>query len=84
MAELWLDMSAPTDPQEECFRNASELQVTLVNDDGLATLQYLAACRAIYFGDAQYPEARVRKYLDDRQQLVSVDTDSKVLVIRDL
>jgi hypothetical protein len=77
-------MSAATQPQEESFLASSEFEVAIANDDGLAALQYLAAGRPIYYGDARYPEGLVKKYPDGRKQLVSVSADGKVSVIRDL
>ena len=64
---------------------SEEFEKSIIDDDGLAAQQHLAAGRPIYYGDADYPEGLVKKYPDGRKQLVSVgDEDGKITVIRDL
>lgn len=73
-----------TQTQAEAFFASPEFERAMMNDDGQAAQRHLAAGRAIYYGDANYPEGLVKKFPDGRKQLVSVSTDGKVSVIRDL
>jgi hypothetical protein len=68
----------------ETYLDSPELEAALANDDGLAAKQHLANGRAIYYGDERYPEGLVKEYPDGRKQLVSVDAQRKVTVLRDL
>lgn len=70
--------------QSESFLSSPEFAIALAHDDGLAAKQHLADGRPIYYGDDRYPEGIVKKFPDGRQQLVSVDSDGKIKVIRDL
>jgi hypothetical protein len=49
-----------------------------------AAQQHLAAGRPIYYGDDRYPGKIIKKYPVRRQQLVSVDPNGKMTVLRDL
>lgn len=51
---------------------------------GDAARAHLAAGRAIYYGDARYPDGLVKKYPDGRKELVSVSADGKVSVIHEI
>ncbi|MRR50426.1 MAG: hypothetical protein EG825_05855 [Rhodocyclaceae bacterium] len=64
--------------------DSPEFDAALANDDGLAAKQHLAAGRAIYYGDERYPEGLVKEYPDGRKQLVTIDVQRKVTVLRDL
>lgn len=68
----------------ERFLDSPEFEAALASDDGQAAQGHLAAGRAIYYRDAQHPDGLIRKYPDGRKQLVSISTDRKVSVIRDI
>lgn len=72
------------DMTTEAYLSSVELQRAIIEDDGLAARQHLAAGRPIYYGDADYPEGLIKKYPDGRRQLVSVSKDGEITVIRDL
>ena len=44
----------------------------------------LAAGRAIYYGDPRYPSDIIKEHLDGRKQLVTIDENSVVTVIKDV
>jgi len=50
----------------------------------LASRGHLAAGRAIYYGDPQYPDQIVKEYPDGRRQLVEIDEQSVVTVIEEI
>ena len=56
----------------------------ITNDDGQAAARHLAAGRPIYYGDDAYLESIIREYPDGRKQLVSVDDQGVISVIREL
>lgn len=68
----------------ESYLDSPELEAGLANDDGLAAKQHLAAGRAIYYADDRYREGLVKKFPDGRKQLVAIDAERKVTVIRNL
>lgn len=70
--------------QVEDYLLSAEFAYALAHDDGRAAQQHLAAGRPIYYGDDRYPGKIIKKYPDGRQQLVSVDSDGKITVLRDL
>ena len=78
-----IDTSDGMSPAEQ-YLSSSEFGSALAHDDGLAGKQHLAAGRPIYYGDDRYPEGLIKKYPDGHQQIVSVDPDGKITVIRDL
>lgn len=78
-----IDTSDGMSPAEK-YLSSSEFVNALAHDDGLAAKQHLAAGRPIYYGDDRYPEGLIKKYPDGHQQIVSVDPDGKITVIRDL
>jgi hypothetical protein len=53
-------------------------------DDGLAAKTHLAASRAIYYGDPQYSGQIVKEYPDGRTQLVNIDEQNVVIVIKEI
>ncbi|MEO8121214.1 MAG: hypothetical protein ABI606_18065 [Rhodoferax sp.] len=61
-----------------------EIERAVHSDDGMAAKAHLAAGRAIYNGDPQYPGQIVKQYPDGRRQFVSIDEKSAVTVIRDI
>ena len=69
---------------QDAYLDSPELEAGLVNDDGLAAKQHLAAGRAIYYADDRYSEGVVKKYSDGRKQLVAIDAERRITVIRDL
>jgi hypothetical protein len=77
------DTNAPLS-QGEDYLSSIEFVNALAHDDGLAAKQHLAAGRPIYYGDERYPEGLIKKYPDGHRQIVSVDPDGKITVVRDL
>lgn len=61
-----------------------EIERVVHCDDRLAAKAHLAAGRAIYYGDPQYPGQIVKEYPDGRRQLVNIDENSVVTVIREI
>ena len=61
-----------------------EIEHAVHFDDGLAAKAHLAAGRAIYYGDPQYPSQIVKEYPDGRRQLVNIDEQSVVTVIKEI
>lgn len=61
-----------------------DLEQAFLKDDGMAAREHLAAGRPIYYGDARYPEALVRKWPDGTRQLVTIDIENEVTVLRQL
>ena len=78
-----IDTSAGMSPAEK-YLSSSEFVNALANDDGFAAKQHLAAGRPIYYGDDRYPEGLIKEYPNGSRQIVSVDPDGKITVIRDL
>lgn len=68
---------------EEYF-SSPEFEAALMNDDGQAAREHLAAGYAIYYGDDNYPEGLIKKFPDGRKQLVTVGAHGEISVIRDL
>jgi hypothetical protein len=56
----------------------------IINDDGRAAMEHLAAGRAIYYGDEMYPDEIVREWPDGRRELVAVSAEGEVIVIREI
>lgn len=77
-------MSTAVATQAETFFVSREFESAMMNDDGLAAKQHLAAGRPIYYGDTRYPEGIVKKYPDGRMQLVSISDSGVITVIRDI
>lgn len=61
-----------------------EIEQAVRFDDGLAAKAHLAAGRAIYYDDSQYPDQIVKEYPDGRRQLVDSDEQSVVTVIKEI
>jgi hypothetical protein len=70
--------------QADDYLSSIEFINALAHDDGLAAKQHLAAGRPIYYGDERYPEGLIKKYPDGHRQIVAVDPDGKITVVRDL
>ena len=70
--------------QGEDYLLSIEFVNALAHDDGLAAKQHLAAGRPIYYGDDRYPEGLIKEYPNGYRQIVAVDPDGKITVIRDL
>ncbi len=51
---------------------------------GGAAQMHLAAGRAIYYGDPRYPGQIVKEYPDGRRQLVAIDEQNVVTVIKEI
>ena len=75
---------ALADPAELQFLDSEEFERALDNDDGAAAKQHLAAGRAIYYRDPQQTDGIVRKYPNGRRQIVRIDSDYAVTVVREL
>lgn len=61
-----------------------EIERAVHCDDGLAAKSHLAAGRAIYYGDPQYPGQIVKEHPDGRRQLVEIDEKSVVTIIKEI
>ncbi|MHB1757774.1 MAG: hypothetical protein ACYCT9_09740 [Leptospirillum sp.] len=61
-----------------------EFENALAHDDGRAAKQHLAAGRPVYYGDERFPEGLIKEYPNGYRQIVSVDPDGRITVIRDL
>lgn len=79
-----MPMMTQSQNQDESFLASPEFEKAITLDDGQAAQQHLDAGRPIYYGDARFPEGLVKKYPDGHKQLVSVNADGKISVIRDL
>lgn len=77
-------MSTLAATQDETFFASREFESAMMNDDGLAARQHLAAGRPIYYGDNRYPEGIVKEYPDGHMQLVSISDSGVITVIRDI
>jgi hypothetical protein len=77
-------MSTAIATQAETFLASREFESAMMNDDGLAAKQHLAAGRPIYYGDSRYPEGIVKKYPDGHMQLVFISDSGVITVIRDI
>ncbi len=63
---------------------AREIERSVLLDDGRAAKAHLAAGRPIYYGDPKYPGQIVREFTDGRRQLVTIDLQNVVTVIKEL
>lgn len=63
---------------------AREIERVVHQDDGLAAKTHLAAGRAIFYGDPQYPGQVIKEYPDGHRQLVTIDSKNVVSIIREL
>lgn len=61
-----------------------EIERAVHSDDGLAAKTHLAAGRAIYYGDQRYPGQIIKEHPDGHRQLVHIDENSVVTVIKEL
>ncbi len=75
---------ALTETAELQFLDSEAFEQALANDDGAAAKQHLAAGRAIYYRDPQQTDGIVRKYPDGRRQIVRIDSNYAVAVVREL
>lgn len=66
------------------FDLVREIEHAVLRDDGRAAKAHLRAGRAIYYEDQQFPGHTVREYPDGRRQLVAIDQDSVVTVLKEL
>ena len=71
-----------TPMEEQVFWTA--LENRLSNDDGAAAKEHLAAGRSIVYGDDRFPDALVREWPDGRRELIEVDENRNVTVLRTL
>lgn len=56
----------------------------IASDDCQAACMHLAAGRPIYYADRRYPDGLVKRSPNSRKQLVSVDGNGVISVIREL
>ncbi len=56
----------------------------IASDDGQAASMHLAAGRPIYYADRRYSDGLVKRSPNGRKQLVSVDGNGVISVIREL
>ena len=61
-----------------------EIEDALRYDDGLAAQKHLEAGRAVYYADEQHPGEVIRLFPDGRRQIVSVDAEGVIGVVREL
>lgn len=66
--------------EEKIFWTA--LEKVLANDDGAAAQEHLAAGRPITYRDPHFPDAIMRKWPDGRRELIDVDENGNVTVLR--
>ncbi|MEC4682070.1 MAG: hypothetical protein VST70_00070 [Nitrospirota bacterium] len=83
MSQGKIDHNAPPS-QVEDYLLSTEFANALAHDDGRAAQQHLAAGRPIYYEDPRYPEGLIKKYPNGHRQIVIVDPDGKICVVRDL
>lgn len=60
------------------------LEKVLANDDGAASKAHLAAGRPVTYRARQFPDAIMRKWPDGRRELVDVDDEGNVTILRAL
>ena len=63
---------------------AREIERGILLDDGRAAKAHLAAGRAIYYEEQRFPGQTIREYPDGRRQLVAIDQNSVVTVLKEL
>ncbi|TDR79933.1 hypothetical protein [Paludibacterium purpuratum] len=83
MTALSIERLGTMTPDEE-RRFWKIFESTLANDDGQAAKMHLSAGRPIYYCDDFYPDDFIRKWPDGRRELVAVDCEGNVSVIRPL
>ncbi len=83
MSQRKMDRNTPLSQVEDYLLSA-EFANALDHDDGRAAKQHLDAGRPIYYEDPHYPEGLIKKYPDGHRQIVTVDPDGKICVVRDL
>lgn len=62
----------------------ADLEQALAQDDEQAAQSHLAAGRPVHYCDDRYPDAIMREWPDGRRELVVVDGDGHVRVLRSL
>jgi hypothetical protein len=77
---LPINNSDSPEREEELFR--ALLKAVLAKDDGAAAAEHLAAGRPITYRDARFPNAIMRKWPDGRRELVDVDEEGNIIVLR--
>ncbi|MCL4460534.1 MAG: hypothetical protein M1297_02315 [Nitrospirae bacterium] len=70
--------------QFEDYLLSTEFSNALIHDDGRAAQQHLAAGRPIYYEDPHYPEGLIKKYPNGHRQIVTMDPEGRICVVRDL
>ena len=62
----------------------ADMEQALAQDDDQAAQSHLAAGRPVHYCDDRHPDAIVREWPDGRRELVAVDDDGHVRVVRSL
>jgi hypothetical protein len=65
-------------------KQMESLREKLIASRPEAAKAHLVAGRAIYYGDPQYPGQIVKEYPDGRRQLVDINEQSVVTVIKEI
>ncbi|OIQ80724.1 hypothetical protein GALL_375210 [mine drainage metagenome] len=75
-----------TDPSaaSEDFLLSPAFVSAITYDDGAAAKEHLAAGRPIYYGDDAFPGEVIKEYPDGRRQIVVMNADDTITVVRDL
>lgn len=61
-----------------------EIECAVRSDDGRAAKEHLAAGRVIYYGDQRHPGQIIKEFPDGRKQIVTIDDQNVVFVIREI
>lgn len=81
------DLSTAEAPSEAdlAFLDSEAFVLALANDDGSAAKRHLAAGRPVFYDDPRYTsEGVVKLHPDGCQQIVTMDENQVIRVIRDL
>ena len=63
---------------------ARKIEQSIFADDGRAAKAHLAAGRPVYYGDPKYPGQIVREFPDGHREIVTIDLQNVVTVIKSL
>ncbi len=69
-------------PEEEAFYVA--LEAEMMEEDDTAAQEHLAAGRPIYYSDTRYGNGIIREWPGGRKELVTVDKEDNISVLRRL
>lgn len=71
-----------TKPPSDIFRTPGDLEQALANHGDAAARSHLEKGRPVYYADPKYPGYIVKKNPDGSQQLVRVQADGTITVVR--